>query len=68
MNFLFKKICHVAVTNHFTNSINNNIHSSAIVEAWSKSTVPTKFIGYNKKVYPPQENGEEPRPAVSISS
>lgn len=63
MNFIFKKICHAVSCNHFTN---NSIHTTAIVGAWSKPNAPTKFIGYNKKVYPPQENGEEPRPAVSI--
>ncbi|XP_013185645.2 large ribosomal subunit protein uL22m [Amyelois transitella] len=38
-------------------------HTSASTMAWSKSKLPKSFIEHNKKIYPPQEIGEEPRPA-----
>ncbi|CAG9791934.1 unnamed protein product [Diatraea saccharalis] len=41
----------------------NRLHTCAPILAWSKPVLPMKFINYNKKVYPPQINGEEPRPA-----
>lgn len=43
-------------------------HSCSSNLAWSKPTTPTSFLEYNKKVYPPQEIGEEPRPAVSLKN
>ncbi|XP_026765367.1 39S ribosomal protein L22, mitochondrial [Galleria mellonella] len=41
----------------------NKFHTSTSSLAWTKSNVPKRFLEYNKKIYPPQENGEEPRPA-----
>ncbi|XP_063374705.1 large ribosomal subunit protein uL22m [Cydia amplana] len=41
----------------------NSIHTSAPSLAWTKSTLPKNFLSHNKKVYPPQEIGEERRPA-----
>ncbi|XP_041972875.1 39S ribosomal protein L22, mitochondrial [Aricia agestis] len=41
----------------------SGFHTTSTSEAWSKSTVPKRFLEYNKKIYPPQEIGEERRPA-----
>ena len=46
--------------------ITNNLHTTGPQLAWAKSTLPKTFISNNKKIYPPQEIGEEPRPAVRI--
>lgn len=62
MNHIFKKGCSVVMKNHL---IGNNFHTAAPALAWSKSEVPAGFLKHNKKIYPPQEIGEEPRAAVS---
>ncbi|KAI8440176.1 hypothetical protein MSG28_001566 [Choristoneura fumiferana] len=41
----------------------NPFHTSTPALAWTKSTLPKKFLEHNNKVFPPQELGEEPRPA-----
>lgn len=41
-------------------------HSCTPNFAWAKPTTPRSFLEHNKKVFPPQQIGEEPRPAVSI--
>ncbi|CAH0397421.1 unnamed protein product [Chilo suppressalis] len=46
---------------HF--SVNNRLHTSASVLAWSKINQPKNFLAYNKKVFPPQSDGDERRPA-----
>lgn len=38
------------------------LHTSAVLSR--DDNAPHKFLAYNKKMYPPQEPGEEPRPAV----
>jgi hypothetical protein len=41
-------------------------HNSPTSYAWNKDKKePSKFIGYNKIIYPPQSPDEVPRPAVS---
>lgn len=44
---------------------NSRFHTSAFL---NKSENPTHFLSYNDKVYPPQKEGETPRPAVMIIS
>ncbi|XP_023949327.1 39S ribosomal protein L22, mitochondrial [Bicyclus anynana] len=41
----------------------NNLHTSGQDFAWTKSILPKSFIQNNQKIYPPQEIGENPRPA-----
>ncbi|CAK1551746.1 unnamed protein product [Leptosia nina] len=53
-NIAFKNVCAIAV---------NNLHTTVPVSAWTKSEIPQSFIRNNKKIYPPQEPFEEPRPA-----
>lgn len=45
-------------------------HNTPSLGAWkaSRESGPTHFLEYNKKVYPPQQPGEEPRPAVSFAT
>lgn len=62
MNKLLKDICSTALKYNNTHAF----HTSSPVLAWSKSEIPKNFLRYNKKVFPPQEIGEEPRPAVSV--
>lgn len=51
---------------NFQNTLlTNNLHTTGSHLAWAKSTLPKTFINNNKKIYPPQEIGEDPRPAVS---
>ncbi|XP_034825286.1 large ribosomal subunit protein uL22m [Maniola hyperantus] len=47
----------------FQCNLKNNLHTSARDFAWTKSTLPKRFLQCNKKIYPPQEIGESPRPA-----
>lgn len=43
-----------------------SFHISAICRTnLGKYKTPTKFLDYNKKIFPPQQPGEERRPAVS---
>ncbi|XP_045763741.1 39S ribosomal protein L22, mitochondrial [Maniola jurtina] len=44
-------------------NLKNNLHTSARDFAWTKSKLPKEFLQFNKKIYPPQEIGESPRPA-----
>ncbi|XP_066254148.1 large ribosomal subunit protein uL22m [Euwallacea similis] len=41
------------------------IHNTPVQDAWHSTTNkgPKTFMEFNKKVYPPQQLGEEPRPA-----
>ncbi|CAG4940587.1 unnamed protein product [Colias eurytheme] len=41
----------------------HNLHTTVPTAAWTKSDIPQNFIRYNKKIYPPQDPNEEPRPA-----
>jgi len=45
-------------------------HNTPSLSAWkaNRENGPTHFLEYNKKVYPPQQPGEEPRPAVSFAN
>lgn len=61
MNQILKNICAPVIKLQI-----NSFHTSALALAWTKSTLPNKFLENNNKVFPPQELGEEPRPAVSI--
>lgn len=61
MNTILKHLYGVgSATNHVF-----GIHTSAPIAAWVKAKTPKRFLEYNKKVFPPQAIGEEPRPAVS---
>ena len=42
-----------------------SIHTSSIWDKQKTRGQPTKFINYNKVIYPPQGPDEERRPAVS---
>ncbi|CAG9563638.1 unnamed protein product [Danaus chrysippus] len=44
-------------------NLKSNLHTSPLHFAWTKSNLPKRFLEYNKKIYPPQEIDEEPRPA-----
>ncbi|KAG6464337.1 39S ribosomal protein L22, mitochondrial [Manduca sexta] len=61
MNHLFKNLC-LRLGKLNIKPI-NGFHTSATDLAWTKSNLPKTFLAHNKKVYPPQEIGEEPRPA-----
>lgn len=63
MNRLFVTLCKA---NLCFNPLKSNLHTNGPQLAWAKSDLPKTFVNFNKKVYPPQEIGEEPRPAVSI--
>ncbi|XP_038213197.1 39S ribosomal protein L22, mitochondrial [Zerene cesonia] len=58
MNCLFKTLntLNIRVPIH-------NLHTTAPTAAWTKPNNPQKFISYNRKIYPPQDPNEEPRPA-----
>lgn len=43
----------------------NKLHTSSALSAIATTQNPRGWLKYNKKVYPPQKLGEEPRPAVS---
>ncbi|XP_028178805.1 39S ribosomal protein L22, mitochondrial [Ostrinia furnacalis] len=56
---VFRNICLTT-----TKNVNVNMfHTAPASLAWSKSVLPKRFLEYNKKVFPPQEIGEEKRPA-----
>ncbi|XP_063823849.1 large ribosomal subunit protein uL22m [Ostrinia nubilalis] len=56
---VFRNICLIT-----TKNVNVNMfHTAPASLAWSKSVLPKRFLEYNKKVFPPQEIGEEKRPA-----
>lgn len=61
MNLLFKHLFQSSAS-----ILRNNLHTTGPELAWAKQNLPKTFISNNKKIYPPQEIGEEPRPAVSI--
>ncbi|KAI5641996.1 ribosomal protein l22p/L17e domain-containing protein [Phthorimaea operculella] len=52
-------MCQAVIKSNHT----SNFHTAAPTLAWSKATTPKRFLVHNKKIYPPQEIGEEPRPA-----
>lgn len=61
MDQIFKKLASLALKVH----ISSSFHTTTPALAWAKTTLPKRFLEYNRKIYPPQEIGEEPRPAVS---
>lgn len=61
MNQLFKQLCLAS----FRINTSHNLHTSAPAKAWTKSDLPKSFLKYNKKIYPPQDPSEEPRPKHS---
>lgn len=63
MDKLFKRLATLTLRLHSINSF----HTTTPALAWTKSTLPNRFLKYNTKIYPPQEIGEEPRPAVSTN-
>lgn len=44
-----------------------NLHTSVTLHQSDDKKGPTHFLSYNKKIYPPQAENEEPRKAVSLS-
>lgn len=40
-------------------------HTSAVNAGFSEQKQPRNFLRYNKKIFPPQQPNEEPRPAVN---
>ncbi|KOB64377.1 Ribosomal protein L22, partial [Operophtera brumata] len=56
MNSLFRVITNGLKQQH-------SLHTCSANLAWSKPNQPKSFLEYNRKVYPPQEIDEEPRPA-----
>lgn len=62
MNHILKKLATFTLKDHASSSF----HTTIPALAWTKSTTPKRFLDYNKKIYPPQEITEEPRPAVNI--
>jgi hypothetical protein len=71
MSYLIKNItCNFLVHNakQITASL---FHTSSVLDQkWNKhNTGPTRWLEYNKKIYPPQmlpKEEEQPRPAVHI--
>ncbi|XP_046978572.1 39S ribosomal protein L22, mitochondrial [Vanessa cardui] len=60
MNRISPNFCKVEL---FFNLLKSNLHTTGPQQAWAKSDLPKTFLTFNKKIYPPQEIGEEPRPA-----
>ncbi|XP_050342146.1 39S ribosomal protein L22, mitochondrial [Nymphalis io] len=60
MNRICPNICKVEL---YFNFIKSNLHTTGPQQAWAKSDLPKSFLTFNKKIYPPQQIGEEPRPA-----
>lgn len=61
MNHIFKNLTTFTLKVHASSSF----HTTTPALAWTKSTLPKRFLEYNKKTFPPQGIGEEPRPAVN---
>lgn len=61
MNHIFNKLATYTLKVHASSCF----HTTTSALAWTKSTFPKRFLEYNKKIFPPQEIGEEPRPAVN---
>ncbi|CAK1578307.1 unnamed protein product [Parnassius mnemosyne] len=59
MNHIFKLLPKIGLK---TNQI-LGLHTNATLSAWVKAKTPKKFLEYNKKIFPPQAIGDEPRPA-----
>lgn len=54
------KLCNVIF---FQNAA--HFHNTVALSAWhGQHKSPTKWLDYNKEIYPPQTRDEEPRPAV----
>ncbi|KPI91260.1 39S ribosomal protein L22, mitochondrial [Papilio xuthus] len=59
MNKILKRLFGVGLTpNHV-----HGIHTSAPIAAWVQAKTPQSFLKHNRKIFPPQAIGEEPRPA-----
>lgn len=75
------KKCILSLTSSYKSIINNatiskplmltsNIHTSLNLRIYDEiedKDVSKQWLSYNKMVFPPQEPGEKPRPAVSIT-
>lgn len=62
MNSIMKKLATFTLKIHASSSF----HTTIPALAWTKSTLPKRFLEFNAKIYPPQEISEQPRPAVNI--
>lgn len=62
MNYILNKLATFSLKIRASSSF----HTTTPAVAWTKSTLPKRFLEHNRQIYPPQEIGEEPRPAVNI--
>lgn len=45
--------------------LTSSFHTTSSTAKWNtQNTGPRKFLTYNKTIFPPQQQDEEPRPAV----
>ena len=58
------QLLHVPATKGLT--IKSSLHTSVAAFAGPTTSGPRKWPNYNSKVFPPQQPGEEKRPAVQI--
>lgn len=45
----------------------NKLHTSSVLQTYETNKTPRHWLEYNKKIYPPQQPNEEPRPAVRMA-
>lgn len=65
--FLKRIALNIVTSNPISSAIvlNSKLHTSAALNESEDPKGPRKFLSYNKKVYPPQSENEEPRLAVT---